>query len=184
VPLAQQGREASVSNDSITRPDSIAEDMVNSPEMVRVHCTRPAGAIAKLVGAKNVEDFWRGSRGAHPPGSWTTTASVLLQVIEMKGDAKDTPVDQGVDHMDHPRPSPKQSVWRPLHLDDYNAHYAHPYRWTYTGQPLVRATPFSRTRRQQRHGRAWLSPRKQRFERFIFSPRPYKHHAKTLAKDL
>jgi hypothetical protein len=33
----------------------------------------------------------------------------------MKGDAKDTPVDQGVDHVDHPWPSPKQSVWRPLH---------------------------------------------------------------------
>jgi hypothetical protein len=31
------GREASVSNDSTTRPDSIAEDMENSPEMVRVH---------------------------------------------------------------------------------------------------------------------------------------------------
>jgi hypothetical protein len=54
-------------------------------------------------------------KGGTPPGFWTTTASVLLQVIEMKGDAKDTPVDQGVDHVDHPWPSPKQSVWRPLH---------------------------------------------------------------------
>ena len=41
-------------------------------------------------------------KGGTPPGFWTTTASVLLQVIEMKGDAKDTPVDQGVDHVDHP----------------------------------------------------------------------------------
>src|SRR6516225_10155063 len=54
-------------------------------------------------------------KGGTPPGFWTTTASVLLQVIEMKGDAKETPVDQGVDHVDHPWPSPKQSVWRPLH---------------------------------------------------------------------
>src|SRR5205085_6887713 len=45
------------------------------------------------------------------------------------------------------------------YLDDYNANYAHPYRWTYTGQPMVRATPFSQTRRQQRQGRAWFSPR-------------------------
>jgi len=55
-----------------------------------------------VIPCKNVEDFWRGSRGGTPPGFWTTTASVLLQVIEMKGDAKDTPVDQGVDHVDHP----------------------------------------------------------------------------------
>ena len=31
-------------------------------------------------------------------------------------------------------------------------------RWTYTGEPLVRDTPFSRTRRQQRQGRACLAP--------------------------
>jgi hypothetical protein len=37
-------------------------------------------------------------------------------------------------------------------------HHAHPYRWTYTGQPLVQATPFSQTRRQQRQGRARFSP--------------------------
>src|SRR5256886_13285749 len=42
------------------------------------------------------------------------------------------------------------------YLEVYNTHAAHPYRWTYAGQPLVRATPFSQTRRQQRHGRAWL----------------------------
>jgi len=86
-----------------------------------MHYTRRAGAIAKLVGAKNVEDFWRGSRGGTPPRFWTTTASALLQVIEIKGDAKDTPVDQGVDHVDHPWPSPKQSVWRPLHSGEATA---------------------------------------------------------------
>jgi transposase len=28
-------------------------------------------------------------------------------------------------------------------LDDYNRHHAHPYRWTYTGTPLVRGIPFT-----------------------------------------
>jgi hypothetical protein len=59
------------------------------------------------------------------------------------------------------------------YLEVYNTHHAHPYRWTYTGQPLVRATPFSRTRRQQRYGRAWFSSRPQRFERVFYPPRPY-----------
>jgi DDE superfamily endonuclease len=59
-------------------------------------------------------------------------------------------------------------------LEVYNTHHAHPYRWTYTGQPLVRATPFAQTRRQQRHGRAWFSARPQRFERAFYPPRPYK----------
>jgi transposase len=57
-------------------------------------------------------------------------------------------------------------------LKDYNARHAHPYRWTYTGEPLVRETPFSRTRRQQRHGRACFSPRPKRFERLFYAPRP------------
>lgn len=70
------------------------------------------------------------------------------------------------------------------YLDDYNDHYAHPYRWTYTGQPLVRATPFSQTRRQQRQGRAWFSPRPQLFERTIYPPRPYKTHVAKMARDL
>lgn len=62
-------------------------------------------------------------------------------------------------------------------LKDYNTHHAHPYRWTYTGEPLVRDTPFSRTRRQQRHGRACFSPRPKRCERLFFSPRPYRRQA-------
>jgi len=62
-------------------------------------------------------------------------------------------------------------------LDDYNANYAHPYRWTYTGQPLVRDTPFSKTRRQQTRGRAWFSPRPKLFERLLYPPRPYHHVA-------
>jgi transposase len=59
-------------------------------------------------------------------------------------------------------------------LKDYNARHAHPYRWTYTGEPLVRDTPFSRTRRQHRQGRACFSPRPKRFERLLYSPRPYR----------
>src|SRR6266849_769892 len=62
-------------------------------------------------------------------------------------------------------------------LKDSNARHAHPYRWTYTGEPLVRDTPFSRTRRQQRQGRACFSPRPKRFERLLYSLRPYHRQA-------
>jgi len=62
-------------------------------------------------------------------------------------------------------------------LDDYNTRYAHPFRWTYTGQPLVRNTPFSRTRRQQKCGRAWFSTRPKLFDRILYPPRPYHHSA-------
>ena len=62
-------------------------------------------------------------------------------------------------------------------LKDYNVRHAHPYRWTYTGEPLVRDTPFSRTRRQQRHGQACFSPRPNRFERLFYAPRPYRRLA-------
>lgn len=58
-------------------------------------------------------------------------------------------------------------------LDDHNRNWAHPYRWTYTGQPLVRDTPFSKTRRQQKRGRACFSPRPKPYERFLYPPRPY-----------
>jgi DDE superfamily endonuclease len=68
-------------------------------------------------------------------------------------------------------------------LDEYNAQHAHPYRWTYTGQPLVRNTPFSQTRRQQRQGRAWFGNRPPLFERFLYPPRPYKRRAASLARN-
>jgi hypothetical protein len=64
------------------------------------------------------------------------------------------------------------------YLDDHNTHRAHPYRWTYTGQPLVRASPFSQTRRQQRLGRAWFGTRPQRFDQFLYPPRPYRRSPK------
>ena len=63
------------------------------------------------------------------------------------------------------------------YLEAYNAREKHPYRWTYTGQPLVRGTPFSQTRRQRRHGRAWLGPRPKRFERLLDPPRPYQRRS-------
>ena len=64
------------------------------------------------------------------------------------------------------------------YVEDYNPRHAHPYRWTYTGTPLVRGTPFSQTRRQQRQGRTWFSPRPQQFERLLYPPRPYKRQTK------
>jgi hypothetical protein len=63
------------------------------------------------------------------------------------------------------------------YLEVYNTHHAHPYRWTYTGQPFVRAPPCSQTRRQQRQGRAWVSARPKRFARALYPPRPYKQAA-------
>lgn len=62
-------------------------------------------------------------------------------------------------------------------LQTYNERHAHPYRWTYRGEPLVRDTPFSRTRRQARQGRAGFSPRPKRFERLFYPPRPYQRRA-------
>jgi hypothetical protein len=70
------------------------------------------------------------------------------------------------------------------YLEVYNTHQAHPYRWTYTGQPLVRGTPFSHTRRQQRQGRAWLSSQPKRFAQALYPPRPYKRAAAELAANL
>jgi DDE superfamily endonuclease len=70
------------------------------------------------------------------------------------------------------------------YLEVYNTHHAHPYRWTYTGQPLVRATPFSQTRRQQCQGRAWFSPRPKPFERACYPPRPYKRSPASLVANL
>jgi transposase len=59
-------------------------------------------------------------------------------------------------------------------LKDDKKRQAHPYRWTYPGEPLVRDTPLSCTRRQQRQGRAWFSPRPKCFEKLCSAPRPYR----------
>jgi len=69
-------------------------------------------------------------------------------------------------------------------LEDYNAHHAHPYRWTYTGQPLVRDTPFSQSRRQQQRGRVGVGTRRPRWQRLLYPPRPYKRSTGRLAMNL
>lgn len=69
------------------------------------------------------------------------------------------------------------------YMADYNQEKAHPYRWTYTGEPLVRGTPFSQTRRQRQQGRAWFGTRPQLYERILHPLRPYRQ-AKSLAANL
>ncbi len=69
-------------------------------------------------------------------------------------------------------------------LKRYNDKHAHPYKWTYAGQPLVRGTPFSQTRQQQQQGRAWFGTRPSLFERLIYPPRPYKRKKPQLAANL
>jgi DDE superfamily endonuclease len=66
-------------------------------------------------------------------------------------------------------------------LEAYNTRYAHPYRWTYTGQPLVRGTPFAQTRRQQQRGRAGVGTKTPCWERFMYPPRPYKRSKSRVA---
>lgn len=70
-----------------------------------------------------------------------------------------------------------------MYMDEYNREKAHPYKWTYTGEPLVRGTPFSQTRRQRQHGRAWFGKRPQMYERLLHPLRPYRK-AKPLAANL
>lgn len=66
-------------------------------------------------------------------------------------------------------------------LGRHNTGQAFPYRRTYTGEPLVRATPFSQTSRQRRRGRAWFGSRRQLFGRLFHPPRPYRRRRKPLA---
>lgn len=69
------------------------------------------------------------------------------------------------------------------YLLQYNLEKAHPYRWTYTGEPLVRETPFHRKRRARRQGRAWLGTRPRLWERLLDPPRTYRQR-KQLAANL
>ena len=69
-------------------------------------------------------------------------------------------------------------------LDEYNLERAHPYRWTYTGEPLVRSTPFSQTRQQQLKGRAWFGQATQAYKRLLYPPRPYRRKIKQVVGDL
>lgn len=99
-------------------------------------------------------------------GSWLNQAELFFGVLHRRFVARGS------------FPSAKDFARRlERFLQDYNARHAHPYRWTYTGEPLVRDTPFSRTRRQQCQGRACFSPRLKRFERLLYSPRPYRRQA-------
>ena len=99
-------------------------------------------------------------------GSWLHQAEVFFGILQRRFLARGS------------FPSAKDFARRlERFLQDYNARHAHPYRWTYTGDPFVRDTPFSRTRRQQRQGRACFSPRPKRFERLLYSSRPYRRQA-------
>ena len=69
-------------------------------------------------------------------------------------------------------------------LKRYDSKHAHPYQWTYAGKPLVRGTPFSQTRRQQKQGRTWFGTRPSLFERLLYPPRPYKRKKPRLAANL
>jgi hypothetical protein len=99
-------------------------------------------------------------------GSWLNQAALFFRVVHRRFLARGS------------FPSAKDFARRlERFLKDYTLRHAHPYRWTYTGEPLVRDTPFRRTRRQQRQGRACFSPRPKPFERLLYSPRPYRRHA-------
>jgi hypothetical protein len=76
----------------------------------------------------------------------------------------------------------EERLWR--YMEEYNQEKAHPYRWTYTGEPLQRGTPFSQTRRQRRQGRAWFGRAPRPFERLLHPPRPYKRKKSPLAANL
>jgi transposase len=99
-------------------------------------------------------------------GSWLNQAELFFGVLQRRFLARGS------------FPSAKDFEHRlERFLKNYNTCHAHPYRWTYTGEPLVRATPFSCTRRQQRQGRACFSPRPKRCERLLYAPRPYRRQA-------
>ena len=104
-------------------------------------------------------------------GSWLNQVELFFSVLSRKllkrGDFASAAEFEG-----------RLKAW----LDRYNREQAHPYRWTYTGEPLVRATPFSQTDRQRRQGRAWFGSRPQLFERLIHPPRPYRRRNRPAAR--
>jgi hypothetical protein len=106
-------------------------------------------------------------------GSWLNQIELFFSVLSRRflrrGDFADaTDFETRLDH------------W----LTVYNEQHARPYRWTYTGEPLVRATPFSQTRAQQQHGRAGFGKRPL-WERLLYPPRPYqRHQPQSLAANL
>jgi hypothetical protein len=95
-------------------------------------------------------------------GSWLNQVELFFSVLSRKLLARDDwPSAAGFVE--------RLAAW----LEEYNREWAHPYRWTYSGTPLVRDIPFGRTRRQQRRGRAWFGPRPKSYDRLFYPPRPY-----------
>ena len=70
------------------------------------------------------------------------------------------------------------------YVEDYNRCHAYPYRWTYTGTPLVRGTPFSQTRRQQRQGAPGLVHGLNSLNATFIRPGRISDRPRKLAKDL
>jgi putative transposase len=95
-------------------------------------------------------------------GSWLNQAELFFSVVSRKLLVRDD-FASAEDFLE------RAARW----LDYHNRELAHPYRWTYSGTPLVRDTPFERTRRQQKRGRAPFSDRPKCFQRLFYPPRPY-----------
>jgi DDE superfamily endonuclease len=70
------------------------------------------------------------------------------------------------------------------YLDAYNLERAHPYRWTYTGEPLVRGVAEGDSRAKRRRQRAWFGSRPQLYERLLHPPRAYRRRTKPLAANI
>jgi DDE superfamily endonuclease len=105
-------------------------------------------------------------------GSWLNQValwfSVLTQQFLRRGD------------FDSVQDFERRLTW---YLDTYNLEQAHPYRWTCTGQPLVRGTPFAKKRRERRRGRAWFGTSLKLYEKTLHPPRLYRRR-KELATNL
>jgi transposase len=99
-------------------------------------------------------------------GSWLNQAELFFSVLHRRFVARGSfPSAKDFDRR-------LERFWK-----DYDLRHAPPYRWTSTGEPFGRDTPFSRTRRQQHQGRACFSPRPKPFERLLYAPRPYRRQA-------
>jgi hypothetical protein len=95
-------------------------------------------------------------------GSWLNQVEMFFSVLSRKLLSRD-------DFASAEAFAERLGEWMAYH----NREWAHPYRWTYAGTPLVRDTPFERTRHQQKRGRAPFSDRPKFFQRLFYPPRPY-----------
>jgi hypothetical protein len=108
-----------------------------------------------------------------PPGSWLQQGERWVRVLARRF------LQRGDDDAAHAF----ATRWS-AYLEVSHTPHAPPSRWTSTGPPFVRATPFRHTRRQPRQGRAWWSPRPTPFERACSPPRPYKRSPTALVANL